>query len=264
MIMCLDVGNSQIYGGIFDGDELKFTFRKTSTTGASSDEYGLFLKSVLKENSIDPEVIEKISICTVVPQVLHSLKNGCLKYFQINPFVLQAGVKTGLKIKYRNPLEVGADRIATSIAATHLFPGRDLVVIDFGTATTLCAVNSNKEYLGGTILAGLKISMEALELKTSKLPSVEIKPLTSCLGRSTVESIQSGLFYGHYGAIKEIITRISHEVYAGTPPVVIGTGGFASLYAKAEEENIIDRPLFNLIEPDLVLKGLYLALKQNI
>lgn len=263
MIMCLDVGNSQIYGGVFDGEQLRFTFRKTTTSGASSDEYGLFLKSVLKENGIDPEQINQISLCTVVPHILHSLKNGCLKYFKLNPFVLQAGVKTGLKIKYRNPLEVGADRIATSVAATHLFPGKNVVVIDFGTATTLCSVNSNKEYLGGTILAGLKISMEALEGKTSKLPSVEIKPVNECLGRSTVESIQSGLFYGHLGAIKEILSRIQDECFDGDKPVIIGTGGFASLYARAYDEKVIDRSLFDLVEPDLVLKGLYLALKLN-
>ncbi|MCB0412650.1 MAG: type III pantothenate kinase, partial [Bdellovibrionales bacterium] len=154
MILCLDVGNSQIYGGVFDKDECILRFRRTSKTGASSDEFGLFLRSVLRENNVDPEKIQSISLCTVVPEVLHSLKNACRKYFQHNPFVLQAGVKTGLKIKYRNPVEVGADRIANSIAATYLYPNKNIIVIDFGTATTFCAINAEKEYLGGVIIPG--------------------------------------------------------------------------------------------------------------
>ena len=117
MILCLDVGNSQIYGGVFKNDNLKLQFRQTSNLGSSSDEYGLFLRTVLRENGIDPAEIKKISLCSVVPEVLHSLKNCCLKYFGLSPFILQAGVKTGLKIKYSNPLEVGADRIANAIAA---------------------------------------------------------------------------------------------------------------------------------------------------
>ncbi|HAG90705.1 MAG TPA: pantothenate kinase, partial [Bdellovibrionales bacterium] len=136
MILCLDVGNSQIYGGVFKGEDIVLRFRKSSRNGQSSDETGVFLRSVLKENGLDPESVEKIAICTVVPESLHSLKNASRKYFGGEPFVLQAGVKTGLKIKYKNPLEVGADRIANAIAASQLFPNRNIIIIDFGTATT--------------------------------------------------------------------------------------------------------------------------------
>jgi type III pantothenate kinase len=256
MILCLDVGNSQIFGGIYKDDKLLLRFRRTSKTGASSDEFGLFLKSVIRENGFDPDEVEKIALCTVVPEVLHSLKNACLKYFKKNPFVLQAGVKTGLKIKYRNPLEVGADRIANAIAATHLFPNDNLIVIDFGTATTFCAINKNKEYLGGVITAGLKISMEALEDRTSKLPSVEILRTEQALGRSTVESIQSGLFHGTIGLVKEINAQLTKEAFGGETPRIVGTGGFARLF---DGTGIFDED-----KPDLVLQGLYLALQLNL
>src|SRR3989339_561813 len=193
MILCIDVGNSQIHGGVFNGGELTVQFRKTSRQQFSSDEIGLFLKTVLRENSVDPDSISGISICSVVPDLNHSIRNGCIKYFRIEPFFLKAGVKTGLKIQYRNPLEVGADRIANAIAAMHFYPNRNLIVVDFGTATTFCAISKKKEYLGGIILPGVKISMEALESKTAQLPIVEIKKTDVVIGKSTVESIQSGL-----------------------------------------------------------------------
>ena len=130
MILALDVGNSQIFGGVIDHDDIKLRFRKTSKSGSSSDEIGVFLRSVLRENEIDPSNIRQITMCSVVPDVVHSLKNACKKYFNINPFILEPGVKTGLKIGYRNPVEVGADRIANAIAVTHLYPKKDLIVID--------------------------------------------------------------------------------------------------------------------------------------
>lgn len=255
MILALDVGNSQIFGGVFEKEEIKFRFRKTSKTGASSDEIGIFLRSVLKENGMDPSKVSHIAICSVVPDVVHSLKNACKKYFNINPFLLQAGVKTGLKINYRNPLEVGADRIANAIAATHLYPKKNMVVIDLGTATTFCAVTAEKDYLGGSIIAGLRLNMEALESKTAKLPSVEIVSAKEALGRSTVESLQSGLYFSHLGAMREISDRLSKECFDGDKPFVIGTGGFSSLFEKEK--------VFDVVQPDLVLKGLWLALKMN-
>ena len=258
MILCLDIGNTQIHGGVFKDDKLQMQFRKTSGTKSSSDEYGLFLRSVLKENDINPQEIRHISICTVVPDVLHSLKNACRKYFDLTPFVLQAGVKTGLKIKYSNPLEVGADRIANSVACMHLFPQKNLVVADFGTATTICVTSAQREYLGGSILPGVRMSMQALENQTAKLPSVEIKKPESIIGKSTVESIQSGLYYGQLKMIEGMFESIIKEKNWDTPenrPLLIGTGGFSSMFEKTN--------LFDEIIPDLALKGLYLALKLN-
>jgi type III pantothenate kinase len=259
MILALDVGNSQIFGGLIEetsgGPKILFRFRKNSKGGASSDEYGLFLREVLRENGYDPTKIRKIAICTVVPDVMHSLKGACQKYFGHAPFVLQAGVKTGLKVRYKNPVEVGADRIANSFAATTRYPGKNLVIIDLGTATTFCAVTKEKDYLGGSILAGLRISAEALESKTAKLPSVEIVAPETALGKSTVESIQMGLYFGHLGAMKEIVARITKEAFNGERPFVIGTGGFSRLF---ERENLFDVEI-----PDLVLLGLYDALEMN-
>lgn len=255
MILALDVGNSQIFGGVYINDQLKFRFRKTSKTGASSDEIGIFLRSVLRENGMNPTEVQQIAMCSVVPDVIHSIKNACRKYFNINPFVLQAGVKTGLKINYRNPLEVGADRIANSISGVHLYPNKNILIVDLGTATTFCAISKTKEYLGGSIVAGLRLQMEALESKTAKLPSVEIVSVENALGRATVESIQSGLYYGHLGTMKEIIQRISEECFNGEKPFIIGTGGFSSLFEKEK--------VFDVIQPDLVLMGMMMALKLN-
>lgn len=256
MILALDVGNSQIYGGVFEKEKMLLSFRRTSKTGSSSDEIGVFLRTVLRENGIDPSQVQQIAFCSVVPDVIYSLRGACKKYFNISPFILQAGVKTGLKVKYRNPLEVGADRIANSIAATHIYPNRNLIIVDLGTATTFCAVSKDKDYLGGSIVAGLRLSMESLEAKTSKLPSVEIVALDEALGRSTIESIQSGLYFGHIGTIKEITERIARECFDGDKPFIIGTGGFANLFEKER--------VFDVVIPDLVLKGLLSSLKMNM
>ncbi len=256
MILCLDIGNSHIYGGVFEQDNLLLQFRKSSKTGASSDEYGLFLRGVLRENEIDPADIQHISICNVVPEVQYPVSAACQKYFNISPFILQAGVKTGLKISYRNPLEVGADRIANAIAVTTLFPDENAIIIDLGTATTFCLVSLDKNYQGGVILPGLKLSMSALSSGASRLGSVEIVRPENCLGRNTSESIQSGLFNGHLGAMQEIIAQIKQQELGGAAVKIIGTGGFTGLFAEAG--------IFDEVIPDLVLKGLFIAQKMNI
>lgn len=255
MLLCLDIGNSHMHGGVFQGDQLKLQFRMASKTGASSDEYGLFLRAVLQENGLKPDGIKAIAICTVVPEVLYSIKSTCQKYFSLIPFVLQAGVKTGLKIGYQNPQEVGADRIAGAIAASHLYPNKNLIIIDLGTAITFCAVSANRHYLGGVIMPGLKMSMQALAGGASKLGTVEIIAPTETLGRNTAHSIQSGLYYGVQGALKNIVSKLSDDLFVDNPPMIIGTGGFFSLF---EQDKI-----FNETVPDLVLKGLYLAHQLN-
>lgn len=255
MILCLDVGNTQIFGGVFKDNKLIGAFRKSSTTSASSDEFGLFLRAVLRESGYDPSEVHQVAICSVVPNFVHSLRAASLKYFGGEPFLLQPGVKTGLKINYRNPVEVGADRIANAVGALNRFPDKNLIILDLGTASTFCAVSADRQYLGGAITAGLRISMEALEAKTARLPAVEILKPTVVAGRSTVESIQSGLFYGAAGAIREITGRMKVECFPGQPVTVIGTGGFSRLF---EEEG-----LFDLLIPDLVLHGLYLIWQMN-
>ncbi len=261
MILTLDVGNSQIHGGVYDDKSQSFVlqFRKNTKQGNSSDEIGVFFKSVLRENEIDPKYIEHIAFCSVVPDVVHSLKNACKKYFDLQPFVLQAGVKTGLRIKYRNPLEVGADRIANAIAATQLFPGKNVIVTDFGTATTFCVITADRDYLGGLILPGVRISMEALESKTARLPAVEIIKPEEVVGRSTVESIQSGLYYSNLFAMRGLCEQIKKDYFTSPDQrentVVIGTGGFARLF---DQQGVFDHLI-----PELVLLGLRQALRLN-
>jgi type III pantothenate kinase len=256
MLLCLDVGNSQIHGGVFVGSELRVQFRRSTHPIGSSDELGLFLRSVLRENAIDPREVRRVAICSVVPTVMYPLHAAAVKYFGLSPFVLRPGVKTGLRIRYRNPQEVGADRIAAAVAAVHRWPDRDLLVVDCGTATTFEVITAGRDYLGGAILPGLGISVEVLAGKTAKLPAVEITRPGSALGRSTTESIQSGLFHGHLGAIRHLLRELALEAFGpGIAPVVVATGGFSRLFA---EERVFDH-----IAPDLVLQGLCVAEQLN-
>ncbi len=255
MIIALDVGNTQVYGGVFDGDRLVLSFRRNSKTNASSDETGVFLRSVLRENGIDPTRVKQILICSVVPEVIYSLRGAARKYFNCEPFILQIGVKTGLRVKYKNPSELGSDRLANAVAGLALYPERNLIIVDMGTATTFCAVSKEKDHLGGVIVPGIRLSMEVLETKTAKLPSVEIVQRKEVLGKTTIENIQSGLFYGHLGMIREICDRLNEECFQQEKAFVIGTGGFAHLY---EKEGV-----FNAVIPDLVLKGLLFANRLN-
>jgi type III pantothenate kinase len=253
--LVLDVGNAHIYGGVIDGERLTMRFRKASRPAGSSDELGLFLLGVLRENGHDPARIGQIALCSVVPEIVYSLRSCCRKYFRIDPFILQAGAKTGLKIQYRNPLDVGPDRIANAIGALHLYPGTNLIIVDLGTATTFEAVTANREYLGGLILPGIRTGMEALETHTARLPTVEIVPPAALIGRSTVECIQSGLYFGNRAMIAALTREIRGQVFRNEPAVVIGTGGFSRLFDQ--------EALFDAVLPDLILVGLDRALALN-
>lgn len=254
MLLCLDVGNSHIYGGLFNNNEISLRFRHPSKV-STSDELGVFLKMVLRENDFDPKNINQIAICSVVPQLEYSLRAACIKYFSINPFFLQTGVKTGLNIKYNNTKDVGADRIANAIAASNKFPNNNLIIMDFGTATTFCVVSSTKIYLGGAILPGLQLAVDALANNTAKLPKVEIVRMDKAVGSSTIESIQSGVFYGALGASVELIKRIKAEKFPDEPVIVVATGGFAPLFANYN--------LYDYLLPDLVLQGIKIAAELN-
>lgn len=255
MLMCLDVGNSQIHGGIFQNNELLYQFRKNTSTGLSSDEFGIFLRSVLRENKTEPKLIKAVSICSVVPHMDYSLKSAIKRYFTDQLTFVQPGVKSGLRIKYGNPAEVGADRIVTGLAAQNVYPNKDLLVVDFGTATTVDAISKDGDYLGGSILGGAKLVVSALESKTAKLPSVEIiKPRRAC-GKSTVTSIQSGIYWSMVGGVKQISEKIAEEVFNGEKPLIVGTGGVGKVF--------IDAEIFDHYLPDLVLQGLRLVYEKN-
>jgi type III pantothenate kinase len=255
MILCLDIGNTHIFGGVFQSDELQLQFRHDSHAGSTSDQLGIFLKTVLRENHLSPENIANIGVCSVVPSVDYSLRAACKKYFNIDPFFLGAGAKTGIVLKVHDHTQTGPDLIAGAIGAKHYHPNQNLFIVDLGTAITITALSKTKEFLGVAILPGLNIAMHSLASGAAKLFPVAICKPTSLLGRSTTESIQLGLYYGHLGAIKEIIAKMSHEFFPRQNPLIIGTGGFAHLF---EDEQIYDH-----IIPDLVLQGMRLAIAMN-
>ena len=255
MILVLDIGNSQIFGGVFETDKLRLQFRRATRAENTSDEIGVFLRQVLRENDVDPVGVGAVAMCSVVPDMVHSVRNAIIKYFGVRPFILEPGVRTGLRIRYRNPLEVGTDRIAGAIAAASLYPGQNVIIVDFGTATTIDAMTAERDYLGGLILPGLRVAMESLGLRTARLPKVEIRKPDELVGRSTIESIQSGLYYGNLAILRQLCAEVREACFAGREAVLIGTGGFARLF---EEEGV-----FDALVPELVLIGLREALMLN-
>ena len=255
MILTIDVGNTSTACGLFDGEECVLRFRRSTNINSSSDEIGVFLRSVLRENGFDWKQIEKIGCCSVVPAINHSLSRACAKYLDREPLFIQAGIKTGLKLRYSNPKEIGADLISAAMGGVSLYPNTDMVIVDLGTATTLELVSSNNEFLGGSILPGFKISVDALATGTAKLPAVEIAKPEKVLGLTTTEAIQVGLFYGHAGAIKEISYIYQKKVFGGKKPFILGTGGFAKVFS--------EYGLFDQIVPELVLLGVKRAIELN-
>lgn len=253
--LCFDIGNTDIYGGVFAGRELRMEFRKSNRERPTIDEFGVFLVQLLRTHGIEPGEIGEVAAACVVPDSLRAVVGATEKYLERPVLVLEAGVRTGLKIKVKDPREVGADRIANAVAAVEMFPDRNLVLIDMGTATTFCAVNARREYLGGAIAAGLGLSMRALGSQTAKLPIVDVVQPASALGRTTVENIQAGLYYGHVGLVREMVSRLREEAFHGEPVWVVGTGGLAHLFDQIQ--------LFDEIVPALVLRGLQRAIALN-
>ncbi len=259
MLLTVDVGNTTIQCGLFEGEKLALQFRRSTNPRLSSDELGLFFRDVLALNNFDYKAVERIACCSVVPAINHSLSNCFRKYFFKEALFIQAGIKTGLKIKYANPREIGADRIAGAIGAVHAAASsggaKNLIVVDMGTATTVDVITKNSEYLGGAILPGAAMSVHALSEGTAQLPSVEVVQPKNVCGSSTIEAIQSGVFYGQAGAVRELVSKMEESVFGGERAFVIGTGGFSRSFESAG--------LFDLVLPDLVLQGLKVALDMN-
>ncbi|MBN1684126.1 MAG: type III pantothenate kinase [Gammaproteobacteria bacterium] len=253
MKLCLDVGNSHIFGGVFDNEQLGLHFRYRTNPASTSDELGIFLQNVLQKNDIQTSSIQKIAISSVVPAINYSLMAACKKYFCIDPIILTPDCSHGLSIDIERPHELGADLIADAVGAVHRFPRQNIVIVDFGTATTISAVSAAKVYLGTVIMPGMKVSMSALHHNAAQLFSVEIMKPTKVLGRTTEQSIQSGLYFGQLGTVREITGRIIQEVFPNQKVVLIGTGGFSQMFR--------EEPLFDTILPDLVLEGLLELIK---
>ena len=253
MLLAIDVGNTNIMFGIFTGEKVKACWRVATHREQTEDDLGMVIKNLLQHGGIDWQEVSAIAISSVVPPLMYSLEKMACKYFSLEPLVVGPGIKTGLNIMMDNPREVGADRIVNAVAGYTLYGG-PLIIVDFGTATTFCAVSAQGEYLGGAINQNIYISMEAVFEKASKLPRVEMVKPRRVIGKDTISSIQSGIFYGFVGQVDGIVRRMSREL--AVTPKVIATGGFASLIARESES--IDE-----INPLLTLEGLRIIYQRN-
>lgn len=255
MLLVFDIGNTNMVLGVYDGDNLVRDWRINTDLNKTSDEYGVLIKSLFDASNISLSVVDAIIVSSVVPAVMHSLENFCRKYCNISPMVVGPGIKTGLNIKYEDPKMVGADRIVNAVAAISKY-NCPVIIIDFGTATTYCAVSKKGEYIGGAISPGMKISSEALFQKASKLPRVELVTPKTVICKDTVSAMQAGIIYGYAGQVEKIVGLMKKELKdEGT--LVIATGGLANMIS--QETNAID-----VIDPNLTLEGLRIIYEKNI
>jgi type III pantothenate kinase len=255
MILVMDVGNTNIVFGVFEGKKLLSHWRLATDRDKTSDEYGIFFTGCLRNEGIDPLKIEAVMVASVVPPVMYSLEHAIRKYFNKEPILVEPGIKTGINIRTENPREVGSDRIVNAVAGYEIYGG-PLIIVDFGTATTFCAVSLKGDYLGGVICPGIKISAEALFQKTAKLPRIELAKPAAVIGRNTVNSMQSGIFYGYVGQVDYIVRRIKKEMKEDNIKV-IATGGLARFIA-GESETIDE------INSMLTLEGLRILYDKNL
>lgn len=250
MILTMDIGNTNTVLGLYQDDELKTHWRISTDRNKTPDEYGMLFKSLFESADIDNQAVNSIIISSVVPPILRILKKASYRYFNVNPLVVGPGVKTGMNIKTDNPKEVGADRIVNAVAAGYIYDG-PLIIVDFGTATTFCAVSKKGEYLGGSIAPGIGISAEALFSQSAKLPRIELIEPGRAIGKNTIDGMKSGIVYGFVGQVEYLVKKFKKEL--SEDAVVIATGGLVSLIA-AETDSI------DYVEPFLTLKGLkYIA-----
>lgn len=255
MFVVVDVGNTNIVLGIYAKKELLHHFRLSTNRQATVDEYGVLIHNLFQMSRIDVDVIEGVIISSVVPPLMHVLEEMCETYLKKKPLIVGPGIKTGLNLRYENPREVGADRIVNAVAAVEKYGGGPLVVVDFGTATTFDCIDDHNNYLGGAIVPGIGISTEALYLRASKLPRIELEKPKKIIGRNTVHAMQAGIIFGYAGQVDGIVDRIANEMKAR--PKVIATGGLAELIAG--ETRTIDE-----VNPLLTLEGLRLIYERNI
>ena len=254
MVITIDVGNTNITVGVFRGDEVMASFRITTKMPRTSDEYGMLLSNLLEQNNIRHDDIEDAIIASVVPNVMHSLTSAIIKYFNTKPIIIEAGVKTGIRVTSKNPRQVGADRIVDAAAAYELYGG-PVLVLDFGTATTYDLVDKNGAFISGVTAPGIRISAKALWEDAAKLPEIEIRKPESILAKETISSMQAGLVYGQIGQTEYIVKNMIKEADMG-PVKVVATGGLGRIIAN--ETDVID-----VYDPNLTLKGMNLIYKKQ-
>ena len=257
MILLIDAGNTNIVLGLSKNDDYIASWRISTDSNKTSDEYSIQIMQLFSQSNLNPEEVEGIIISSVVPNIMHSIENMVVKCFKKEPIVIGPGIKTGINIRYDNPREVGADRIVNAVAAYEKNK-RALIVIDFGTATTYCAITERGDYLGGNICPGIKISSEALYERAAKLPRVELEKPNTLICKNTVTSMQAGIIYGYIGQVEYIVKKMKKEMMdlGEAEPYVIATGGLAKLISDGTD--VIDN-----IEPRLTLEGLKILYDKN-
>ena len=248
MLLAVDVGNTTTAFGVFEADKLRAAWHTATDINRLVDEYASLLLSLFNHQGIATSNIKEAVMCSVVPPMVATYEELFQRYLHVSPLLVEAGVKTGVRIRMDNPREVGTDRIVNAAAAHHLYGG-PVIIIDFGTATTFDTVSKESEYLGGAIAPGIATGAEALFLRAAKLPRVELVRPRHAIGTSTVTAMQSGIIFGYVGLIEGIVARIQAELKEKAK--VVATGGFAETIAR--ETSVI-----NIINPDLTLIGLRL------
>ena len=253
MLLAIDIGNTNITLGVFQGDELTFTWRLATDARQMPDEYGLAIVNLLSLKGLSPDGIDAIALCSVVPPLTQVFEELCHSYFSHQPLVVGAGVRTGIKIQYDNPRDVGADRIVDATAAYRLYGG-PLIIVDFGTATVIDAVSANAEYLGGALAPGLTMGAEAMVTNTSILRRIEMVAPSSPIGKNTSHAMQAGLVLGHVDMVEGMVRRFKEEL--GEEAKVIATGGLAPLLAD-------QTTVFDAVNQELTLIGLRMIYEMN-
>lgn len=248
MILALDVGSTNLFGGIIAEGQVLDSFNMRSSKSLSSDELGLFLLQWMQAKDFQPEKVDSVVFCSVVPELSAVVSRCSRDYFNREALTLKAGVKSGIRVRYSNHNDLGGDLISNAVGALKLYPKRDLIILDFGTATTFCGVSKDAEYLGGCLAPGMDIAMEALANHTARLPEVEIQQTPGVCSRDMVAGIQSGIFWGTLGMLKELVHRMKKECFPDAEPLVIATGSYAELYKSFD--------IFDHHVPELVLLGL--------
>ena len=254
MLLALDVGNTNITIGVFKRKEIIEVFRITTKLPRTSDEFGILISSLLKEKGLDEGEVKAAIIGSVVPNIMHSLSSGLIKYFDVKPIIVGPGIKTGINLGRFNPREVGADRIVDLVAGYEIYGGPALV-IDYGTATTYDIVTENGVFLAGVIAPGIRTSAQSLWGEADMLPAIEIRKPKSILTKETITAMQAGLVYGQIGQTEYIIRRMKEE--SGYPNAkVVATGGLGKIIAN--ETDMID-----VYDSQLTLKGLRFIYEKN-
>ena len=253
MLLAIDIGNTNIVFGVFEGERLRTTWRIATHLSQMTDEYAALLLALMQHQGLDASDIKEVALCCVVPPLTGTFERLCQQYFHISPLVVGPGVKTGVRIHADNPREVGTDRIVDTAAAHHLYGGA-VIVVDLGTATTFDVVSKEGDYLGGAIAPGIAIAAEALFTRTAALPRVELVHPKHAIGSNTIAAIQSGIVFGYVGLIEGMVARIQQELEEKA--TVVATGGYAELIGR--ETTVID-----VVNPDLTLVGLRLINMMN-